>query len=326
MSQISYIILLAPVDHMVNVCYDAYIDRMVNRRELYNMKVISAEKLTKRYGKNRGIESVDITVNEGEVYGFIGPNGAGKSTTIRLLLDFIRPTSGRCSIFGLDCIGNSAKIKRSIGYIPAEVSYYDGMKVSDVLNYSAKYYAGDHRPHTEKLCKALDLDTSRKVSELSTGNKKKVAIVQAMLHRPKLLIMDEPTAGLDPLMQHVFYGLVREAKDAGATVFFSSHILSEVQRVCDRVGIIREGRIIRTQSMDELVASRYKRVKVASRGEVCLPGAELINRHNGMAEFLYRGTASKLIDSLGGLDIDNVWIEDPPLEDIFMTYYREGVN
>lgn len=287
------------------------------------MNAIQAEKLTKYYGKNRGIIDLDLNVTEGEVYGFIGPNGAGKSTTIKLLLDFIKPTSGKCSIFSLDCIASSADIKKDTGYIPAEVNYYDGMKVLDLLRYSAKYY-GCGMEHSDNLCKALDLDTSRKISELSTGNKKKVAIAQAMLHRPKLLIMDEPTSGLDPLVQHEFYGLIKQAKQDGASVFFSSHVLSEVQRVCDRVGIIREGRLIRTQSMEELTATQYKRVKAGMEGDISLPGAEDIKRHNGTVEFLYKGSADALLKALSAHHVSNILIEDPPLEEIFMAYYQEG--
>ncbi len=288
------------------------------------MNIILAEKLTKYYSKNRGVIGLNLTVDEGEVYGFIGPNGAGKSTTIKLLLDFIRPTSGQSRIFGLDCATASARIKREIGYIPAEVNYYDGMKVSDLLAYSAKFYPGDHRPHIKKLCDALDLNTSRKISELSTGNKKKVAIAQAMLHRPRLLIMDEPTSGLDPLIQHEFYGLIKEAKQEGATIFFSSHVLSEVQRVCDRVGIIREGKLIRTQTMEELTATQYKRVKASIDGDLTLSGAENIKRQNGTVEFLYKGSADALLAALAARHVGNILIEDPPLEDIFMAYYQEG--
>ncbi len=288
------------------------------------MGVISTDKLTKYYGRNRGIIDLDLSVNEGEVYGFIGPNGAGKSTTIKLLLDFIRPTSGSCSIFGESCVESSAKIKKNIGYIPADVNYYDGMKVSELLTYSSRYYGGGFEENTKKLCSVLELDTARKISELSTGNKKKVAIAQAMLHKPKLLIMDEPTSGLDPLMQHVFYGLVREAKEQGATTFFSSHILSEVQRVCDRVGIIRDGRLISTQTIEELTATQYKRVKALAAGEISIPGAEDIKRQNGNVEFLYKGEADKLIKALAQYEISNIVIEDPPLEDIFMAYYQEG--
>jgi ABC-2 type transport system ATP-binding protein len=288
------------------------------------MNVIFAEKLTKYYGKNRGVIELNLTVDEGEIYGFIGPNGAGKSTTIKLMLNFIRPSSGRCRIFGEDCAAASARIKRDIGYIPAEVSYYDGMKVSELLSYSASFYPGDHHPCMKKLCSALDLDTNRRISELSTGNKKKVAIAQAMQHRPKLLIMDEPTSGLDPLIQHEFYGLVKEAKQNGATVFFSSHVLSEVQRVCDRVGIIREGRLIRTQTMEELTAAQYKRVKAGINGDFSLPGAEGIKRQNGTVEFLYKGSADALLGALAARHISNILIEDPPLEELFMAYYQEG--
>ena len=288
------------------------------------MKVISAQHLTKVYGKNRGIISLDLNVDEGEIYGFIGPNGAGKSTTIKLLLDFIRPTSGSCHIFEHNCIAASSVVKKDIGYIPAEVNYYDGMKVLDLLIYSSKYYPGNHRAYTKKLCDALDLDTSRRISELSTGNKKKVAIVQAMLHKPKLLIMDEPTAGLDPLIQHEFYGLVKEANKQGATIFFSSHVLSEVQRVCNRVGIIREGRLISTQTMEQLTAAQYKRVKATLDGAFSLVGAEEIKKQGDTIEFLYKGSSDALLKALSVRHVSNILIEDPPLEDIFMTYYREG--
>lgn len=287
------------------------------------MNVISAQQLTKTYGKNRGIMGLNLSVNEGEVFGFIGPNGAGKSTTIKCLLDFIRPTSGSCRIFELDCSKNSAAIKQHIGYIPAEVNYYDGMKVSELIAYSSKYYPGDHTAYAKKLCDALDLNTGRKISELSTGNKKKVAIVQAMLHKPKLLIMDEPTSGLDPLVQHEFYGLVKEANQNGATVFFSSHVLSEVERVCNRVGIIREGRLISTQTMEELTNTQYKRVKASLAGDFSMPGAQ-IKRQNGTIEFLYKGSADALLKALAAREVTNILIEDPPLEDIFMTYYSEG--
>lgn len=288
------------------------------------MSVILTEQLTKHYGKNRGVVGLDLAVEEGEVYGFIGPNGAGKSTTIKLLLDFIRPSFGHCRIFGEDCVTASARIKRSVGYIPAEVSYYDGMWVSELLAYSAKFYPGDHKAHTKQLCDALDLDTSRRISELSTGNRKKAAIVQAMLHRPKLLIMDEPTSGLDPLIQQAFYALVEQAAKDGATVFFSSHVLSEVQRVCSRVGILREGKLIRTQSMEELTTTQYKRVKAAMEGDFALPGAENVQRHGGSVEFLYKGSADALLKALAARSVSNIIIEDPPLEEIFMAYYAEG--
>lgn len=309
---------------MVNRCYNPIVDQVVNRKGYGKMTVISAQQLTKTYGKNRGITGLDLSVNEGEVYGFIGPNGAGKSTTIKCLLDFIRPTAGSCRLFGMDCAGKSAAIKKDIGYIPAEVNYYDGMKVSELIAYSSKYYPGDHTAYAATLCDALDLNPSRKINELSTGNKKKVAIVQAMLHKPKLLIMDEPTSGLDPLVQHAFYSLVKEANKNGATVFFSSHVLSEVQRVCSRVGIIREGRLISTQTMEELTGTQYKRVKVSTDDEFSLPGATDIKRENGTLEFLYKGPADVLLKALSARHVTGILIEDPPLEDIFMTYYTEG--
>jgi ABC-2 type transport system ATP-binding protein len=196
--------------------------------------------------------------------------------------------------------------------------------VSELIAYSSKYYPGDHSAYASKLLGALDLNPARKISELSTGNKKKVSIVQAMLHRPKLLIMDEPTSGLDPLVQHEFYGLIKQASEQGATVFFSSHVLSEVQRVCSRVGIIREGRLISTQTMEELTGTQYKRVKAELDGEFKLPGATDFKRQNGTIEFLYKGSADALLKALAARHVTSILIEDPPLEDIFMTYYTEG--
>ena len=200
------------------------------------MNVIEVKNLTKTYGKSRGISDVSFNVEQGEIFGFIGPNGAGKSTTIRTLLSLIHPTSGSATIFGKDIVKDAPAIKKDIGYLPSEVFYYDNMRVKDLLKYSASFYKKDCRKRMNELAEIMELDLNRKIDDLSLGNKKKVGIVQGLLHEPKLIILDEPTSGLDPLMQHKFFELLEEENKKGATILFSSHILSEVQRLCDRVG------------------------------------------------------------------------------------------
>src|SRR5512147_1461854 len=231
-----------------------------------SMSIIEVNKLTKYYGKARGIVDVSFTEDEGEIFGFIGPNGAGKSTTIRLLLSLIHPTSGSAKVFGKDAIAHGPEIRRDIGYLPSEVYYYEGMKVIDLLKYSASFYAGDHTKRMKELSDIMELDLTRRISDLSYGNKKKVGIVQGLLHSPKLLFLDEPTAGLDPLMQHKFFDLVRAENARGVTVFFSSHILGEVQRLCSRVGIIREGKMVEISDIRSLQQNNYKKVNVTASG------------------------------------------------------------
>lgn len=212
------------------------------------MNIIETKKLTKYYGKSLGIIDVDMSVAEGEIYGFIGPNGAGKSTTIRTLLGLIYPTGGSATIFGKDIIKYGPEIKEEVGYLPSEVFYYDDMKVIDLLKYSGSFYKRDRgliERRIKELAGIMNLDLNKKIDDLSYGNKKKVGIVQGLLHEPKLIILDEPTGGLDPLMQQKFFDLLREENEKGVTILFSSHILSEVQKLCDRVAIIKEGRIIK---------------------------------------------------------------------------------
>ncbi len=206
------------------------------------MSVIEVNNLTKYYGKARGIVDVSFHVDEGEIFGFIGPNGAGKSTTIRLLLSLIYPTSGSATIFGKDCIKYGPELRQDIGYLPSDVFYYERMKVKELLEYSASFYNKDCKQRMHELAELMELDLNRRIEDLSYGNRKKVGIVQGLLHQPKLLFLDEPTAGLDPLMQRKFFQLIQEENKRGVTVFFSSHILGEVQRMCARVGIIKEGR------------------------------------------------------------------------------------
>src|SRR5512136_2338560 len=235
------------------------------KKERSLMSIIEVNHLTKYYGKARGIVDVSFNVEEGEIFGFIGPNGAGKSTTIRLFLSLIYPTRGEAKIFGKDCIKFGPELRQEIGYLPSEVFYYEGMKVLDLLKYSASFYKKDCTQRLHELADLMELDLKRRIDDLSYGNKKKVGIVQGLLHSPTLIVLDEPTAGLDPLMQHKFFNLIREEHQRGATVFFSSHILGEVQRMCNRVAIIKEGSIINIQDIKTLQRDNYKKVRVQAK-------------------------------------------------------------
>jgi ABC-2 type transport system ATP-binding protein len=224
------------------------------------MNIIEVNKLTKYYGKARGIEDVSFNVAAGEVFGFIGPNGAGKSTTIRLFLSLIYPSSGEAKIFGKDCIEFGPEIRQEIGYLPSEVFYYDKMKVIDLLKYSASFYDKDCTERIYTLAETMELDLKRKINDLSYGNKKKVGIVQGLLHQPKLIILDEPTSGLDPLMQQKFFNLIRAENERGSTDFFSSQILDEVQKMCSRLSIIKYGRIVKIEYIKTFKKENYKKI------------------------------------------------------------------
>jgi ABC-2 type transport system ATP-binding protein len=290
------------------------------------MSIIEVANLTKYYGKARGIVDVSVSVEEGEIFGFIGPNGAGKSTTIRLLLSLIHPSGGSAKVFGKDVVTHGPEIRRDIGYLPSEVYYYEGMKVIDLLNYSASFYAGDRTQRMQELAATMELDMNRRISDLSYGNKKKVGIVQGLLHSPKLLFLDEPTAGLDPLMQHKFFDLVRAENKRGVTVFFSSHILGEVQRMCNRVGIIREGRIAEISDIRSLQKNNYKKVRVAAAGltpaAFDLPGVTNVQTDNDTVSFFFKGDINAVLQKMSGLQVADVTIEEPTLEEIFMHYYE----
>jgi ABC-2 type transport system ATP-binding protein len=290
------------------------------------MSVIEIKNLTKYYGKNKGIIDLNFSIEEGEIFGFIGPNGAGKSTTIRTLLNFIYPTSGTAEIFGKDIVKESEEIKRNVGYLPSEVHYYDDMKVKDILNYSAKYYRKDCSDRIAYLAERLGLDLNRKIEDLSFGNRKKVGIVQALLHEPKLLILDEPTGGLDPLMQNVFFELLNEESEKGATIFFSSHILSEVQRMCSRVAIIKDGKLIRVESIENLTKEQFKNVTVTldkkANINIEIAGVVKSEKAGSTIKLLFGGNSKELIERLNGLPINDILIEEPSLEEIFMHYYK----
>jgi ABC-2 type transport system ATP-binding protein len=291
------------------------------------MSIIEVNKLTKYYGKARGIVDVSFNVEDGEIFGFIGPNGAGKSTTIRLLLSLIYPTSGSATIFGKDCIEYGHEIRQEIGYLPSEVFYYEGMKVLDLLRYSASFYTKDCTERLYELADIMELDLKRRIDDLSYGNKKKVGIVQGLLHRPKLLLLDEPTSGLDPLMQRKFFDLIREENERGATVFFSSHILGEVQRLCSRVAIIKEGSIINIQDIKTLQKDRYKKIRVVTNGGADdkrfeVPGVSNLEKAEGVISFFFRGDINFITRLISEQEVVDVTIEEPTLEEIFMHYYE----
>ena len=289
------------------------------------MDAIKTTGLTKYYGKARGIIDLNLCVPEGEFFGFIGPNGAGKSTTIRTLLGLISPSGGSGEIFGMDMVKDRQKILDFVGYLPSEAVFYPGMRVRDVLKLSAGLRKKDCREEAARLCERLELDTSRKVDELSFGNRKKVAIVCALQHRPRLLVLDEPTSGLDPLMQREFFSILRERNQEGATVFLSSHVLSEIQRNCRRAAIIREGRLIACDSVEALSKTNAKRVTVHGELDVeKLPGVRDIQPLDGGASFLFGGDINALVNKLAACRLTDLSVAEPDLEEIFLHYYTEG--
>jgi ABC-2 type transport system ATP-binding protein len=290
------------------------------------MSIIEVNHLTKYYGKARGIVDISFNVEEGEIFGFIGPNGAGKSTTIRLFLSLIYPTKGDAKIFGKDCIKFGPEIRQEIGYLPSEVFYYEGMKVLDLLLYSASFYKKDCKQRLHELADLMELDLKRRIDDLSFGNKKKVGIVQGLLHQPKLIILDEPTAGLDPLMQQKFFNLIREENKRGATIFFSSHILGEVQKMCNRVAIIKEGSIIDIQDIKTLQKDNYKKIRVIADGmdekRFTVDGVTKLEKANGTVSFFYKGDINAMTRLISAGEISDLTIEDLTLEEIFMHYYE----
>ena len=289
------------------------------------MHVIETNVLTKYYGKARGIIDLNLSVEEGDFFGFIGPNGSGKSTTIRTLVGLTQKTSGSARIFGKDIEQDKEKILADIGYMPSEAMFYPGMKVRDIIKLSADLHKKDCRKQAVQLCEQLQLDTSRKIDELSLGNRKKVSIVCAMQHNPRLYILDEPTSGLDPLMQKEFFTLLKERHKTGATIFLSSHILSEIQRNCNRAAIIREGQIIACDRVENLTQTNTKHVTV--HGITSLPDIPNIRNLQTISDgfsFLFQGEISVLLQILSRINLTDVNIADPDLEEIFLHYYEKG--
>ncbi len=293
------------------------------------MNILEVNHLKKYYGKHRGVEDVDFQIREGEIFGFIGPNGSGKSTTIRCALSLIFPTEGNIKIFGLDSIKDKVEIARHVGYLPSEVAYYEHMKVKDLLEYSMSFYDKTNPKRLKDLTERMDLDITRKISDLSLGNRKKVGIVQGLLHKPRLIILDEPTGGLDPLMQQRFFDLIEEENKKGTTVLFSSHILSEVKRLSHRIVLIKDGRIEDMNQIAALQSKHYKNVHISADSAILdLLGksamVEVRQRFTDHLHFRYRGDINLLLRGLARFDIKNLSIEDPTLEELFMDYYGEN--
>ena len=288
------------------------------------MFAIETRKLSKYYGKARGIVDLDLTVAKGEFFGFIGPNGAGKSTTIRTLLGLIGPSGGKASVLGMDICSQRNKILSRIGYLPSEAVFHSRMRVRDVLKFSADLRGCACDGEAKALCERLGLDIGRKVEELSFGNRKKVGIVCALQHRPELLILDEPTSGLDPLMQREFFEILQERNREGTTIFLSSHILSEIQRNCRRAAIIREGKIIACDSVDALSRTNARRVALSGAVELAgLQGMKDLKKDENSLSFLYTGSMDELIRRLAAGHVEELSIAEPDLDEIFMHYYEE---
>ncbi len=286
------------------------------------MEAIRTDRLTKSYGKARGITELELSVDEGAFFGFIGPNGAGKSTTIRTLLGLIRPTAGSARVLGRDIVKENQAILREIGYLPSETTFHPGMRVGEIVKFSADLRRKDCAAEAKRLCERLQLDPDAKADELSFGNRKKVGIVCALQSEPPLLILDEPTGGLDPLMQREFFNILRERNARGATVFLSSHILSEVQRNCTRAAVIREGRIIACGSVEDLANSSARRVSVLGRADLSgLDGIRDLKEGDGTASFLYSGDMGRLLSRLAEGDVRDLSVSEPDLEEIFLHYY-----
>ena len=294
-----------------------------------NTPAINITGLTKTYGRDRGIEEVNLRVEEGEIFGFIGPNGAGKSTTIRVLLNLLFPTSGLAQIMGMDVVRDSKKIKYHTGYVPSDANAYPNMETDEFLRYCGRFFRPDGQERRiNELTGLFEVDRKRKISDLSMGNRKKISIIQSLLHEPKLLIVDEPTMGLDPLMQARFFELLRSENRKGMTVFFSSHTLSDVQMLCKRVAIIREGRIIKVEEIETLRKRQLKKIYVEFNDQednplTGLQGIEDTPLVSGRTvKFLFSGDINRLLATLSNRNVADLTIEEPSLEEIFMHYYN----
>jgi ABC-2 type transport system ATP-binding protein len=292
--------------------------------------VVDAEELTKYYGVTRGIEGLSFTLAPGEVFGFLGPNGAGKSTTIRTMLDLIRPTRGRIRVFGLDPRADGPAIRARIGYVPGEFGLYERLTGREYLETFASFRGGVDPRRIHDLAERLQVDLQRRIRELSHGNKQKLGLVQAFMHQPDLLVLDEPTSGLDPLVQQTFFQLIEEARDRGATIFLCSHVLPEVERVCHRVAIIREGRLVSVSDIDDLKAAAVRRIELHFDRPVpptafsSLPSVVSVEGHGDALLLTVRGTVDEVIKEAARHTVVNVASHEPNLEEIFLDIYRDG--
>ena len=291
---------------------------------------IDTEHLTKFYGESRGIVDVDLDVEAGDVFGFLGPNGAGKTTTIRVLLDLIRPTSGTATVLGLDARRDSVAIRRRVGYLPGEYALYPKLTGAETLRYYGNLRGGVDWSYVETLAQRLDFDMGRRAGDLSTGNKRKLGLIQALMHRPELVILDEPTSGLDPLVQREFYALVDEARAAGQTIFLSSHVLPEVQRVCSRVGFVREGRLVAVEDVAALGTKAVHHVEIEFAGPApkddfaALPGVGALTSTDHRLAFTVQGTLDAVVKTAARHEVVALTSREPDLEDLFLAYYGEA--
>jgi ABC-2 type transport system ATP-binding protein len=297
-----------------------------------NEIVIKTTKLTKYYGKQCGIEEVELSVQRGEVFGYLGPNGAGKTTTIRTLLDFIRPTGGSATMFGLDVRENSVELHKRIGYLNGELALWDNLTGEELLKYLGNLRGGLDRNYVKQLAERFQCDLTRRTQNLSLGNKQKLGLLQAFMNKPELIILDEPTNGLDPLMQHEFYDLLSETKQAGSTIFLSSHILPEVEKVCDRVGIIRDGKLVTVETIETMKTHAVRKLEIIFNGAVPkdkfvnLPGVHDIVVQGNLLTCNVVGSLDALVKAAAKYEVVNIISHEPTLEEIFMTYYNEGKN
>ncbi len=291
--------------------------------------VIETTRLTKSYGAHRGIVELDLEVSQGEIFGFLGPNGAGKTTTMRVLLDLIRPTSGSARVFGIDTAADPVAIHRRAGYLPGEFDLYDRLTGAQTITYFGNLRGGVDKAYVASLIERLDLDPSRRFREYSKGNKQKVGLVVALQHRPDLLILDEPTAGLDPLVQQTFFALVREARDDGRTIFLSSHIIDEVDRTCDRVAIIREGRLVQVDTIEAIRELAFHHVELTFAHPVAaavfdgLPGVSDVVVENHLVRMRVNGPIGSVITAAAAHGIVDVVSREPNLEDVFLAQYGD---
>ncbi len=292
------------------------------------MAVIETSGLTKYYGKARGVEGLDLKVDEGEVFGFLGPNGAGKTTTIRLLMGLIRPTGGVARVFGASVDSSRPSIRKDIGYLPGELGLYSHISGEEFLSRLSSLREGSQPGKAGQIARRLDLDLSRRIRGLSHGTRQKLGIVQALMHDARLLILDEPTLGLDPLAQQIFYELIHEEREQGRTVFLSSHQLGEVERTCSRVGVIREGRLVVVEDIADLKKKRVKWAEVELKTEVDpepfrIPGVRSIRCEGRKLRLSIEGNYQEILRAMSSLPVENITIEDATLEEIFLEYYTE---
>lgn len=287
--------------------------------------MLKIDKLTKYYGKIKGIENLSLELNKGEIFGFIGPNGAGKSTTIKCIMNLINKNSGDIYIDGKINSKDDLELKEIIGYLPSEISLYDDMTVKQILDYNAQFYKKDTSLKRKELVTKFQLDESKKVEQLSLGNLKKLGIVLALVHDPKLIILDEPTSGLDPIMQDVFYNILKEEREKGNTIFYSTHVLSEIKKICDRVGIIKDGNLIKVETLKEMKNNNLVIVTIKSRKIANIKTElklKILEENEEEIKILYNDDINKLIKLLECYNLEKLLIEELSIEDMFIHYYK----